>query len=320
MSSPLFRRRGGFTLVELLVVIAIIAILIGLLLPAVQKIRESAARVQCANNLKQIGLALHNYEGAQERFPPSQLPVKSGVVHTWMALILPYIEQGNVANLYQMDLDWSDAGNKLAIQTTVQTFICPSSPESPLRRSNGTSNTDAPAVTDYAAMSCVTTELMANQPELVAHTPAPANNAVMTPGPGTRFEEILDGTSNTLLIIEDAGRPVHYIVGGVRGPVPHNDGCGNANVPASGVVTGAAWADPASDCPVHGFTYDGLQCSGPCPFNCTNNNEAYAFHMGGMNAVFADGSVHFISKEISIRIFAALITMQGGEVVSASDF
>jgi prepilin-type processing-associated H-X9-DG protein len=137
---------------------------------------------------------------------------------------------------------------------------------------------------------------------------------------GTRIAEITDGTSNTLLVIEDAGRPAHYIRGHVRGPQPHNGGCNNAVVPASGVVTGAAWADPVSDAPLNTFTADGLACPGPCGINCSNNNEPYAFHPGGMNAVFAGGSVRFLKESMNVATLAALITMRGDEIVDASDF
>jgi prepilin-type N-terminal cleavage/methylation domain-containing protein len=323
MSSPLPQRQSGFTLVELLVVIAIIAVLIGLLLPAVQKVREAAARMSCANNLKQIALALMNYESTHGRLPPSQLtvrPAPNEVKHNWTALMLPYLEQDTVRNLYTMERNWNHAENRAAIRTIVKPFTCPSTPESPQRRSDGTSTANAPAVTDYAAIGVVAPPLINHRPALVAQTPPPANKAVMTPGPGTRVQEILDGTSNCLLIVEDAGRPAHYIRGRTRGPRPHSDGCGNADVPANGVVSGAAWADPASDIPLHGFTADGLRCPGPCALNCTNNNEPYAFHTGGLNAVLADGSVHYLSEGMNIRIFAALVTMQGSEVVSASDF
>src|SRR3954471_2701755 len=124
--------RRGFTLIELLVVIAIIAILIGLLLPAVQKVRAAAARAQCQNNLKQLGLALHNYHDTTGFFPPSATNAAFNPgwakVHGWGPFLLPYIEQGNLANLYQWTSDWNTAVNAAAVSTVVKTFLCPSAP------------------------------------------------------------------------------------------------------------------------------------------------------------------------------------------------
>src|SRR5262249_4762955 len=111
------RRLGGFTLIELLVVIAIIAILIGLLVPAVQKVREAAARTTCANNLKQIGLALHNHHSVHKACPPARYTPKAGVHHCWIALILPYIEQENLYKMYNLTVDWSAAPNDSPVQS-----------------------------------------------------------------------------------------------------------------------------------------------------------------------------------------------------------
>jgi prepilin-type processing-associated H-X9-DG protein len=102
------------------------------------------------------------------------------------------------------------------------------------------------------------------------------------------------------------------------GPPQNNNGCGNFNV-SDGRIRGAGWADTARSIPLHSFTEDGLQCPGPCAINCTNNNEAFSFHQGGINAVYADGSVHFLSENIRIEIYAALLTREGGEVVQPGD-
>jgi prepilin-type N-terminal cleavage/methylation domain-containing protein len=148
-SSPRFRSHG-FTLVELLVVIAIIGILVALLLPAVQKIREAANRTQCANNLKQLGLALQNYRSDKGAFPPGRVKVGTVDYHGWITYILPYIDQENLFRQYRFDYPWQDtssSNNNALAGEHLKTLVCPSAP--PNR------NTTNRAMTDYSATNIV---------------------------------------------------------------------------------------------------------------------------------------------------------------------
>src|SRR5262245_2052122 len=125
------RHRLAFTLIELLVVIAIIAVLIGLLLPAVQKVREAAARMSCSNNLKQFGLALHNYAGSNnDKFPSTRQNVPSTKFRSWTPIVLSYVEQDNVSKQWKFNERWDTGTNLTLARTKLKVFLCPSSPDS----------------------------------------------------------------------------------------------------------------------------------------------------------------------------------------------
>jgi len=308
----------AFTLIELLVVIAIIAILIGLLIAAVQKARGAADRGLCSNNLRVMALALLNYESSNNRFPLSRT---KPFLHGWPVFILPYMEQQNIYNQYTIkNQNWLDPINYKATQMQVKTFICPSSPEDQNRPAQNNKNPNA-AITDYTIPEGITDAFKVfslNNGKGVAQTPFPSNLAVINgQGIGTSINHISDGTSNSVLVYESGGRPKHYISGKVIGQADVDSAttCGNTSV-KNGITYGAAWADDGNNSPVHGFNKDGTFCSEACVINCTNNQEAYSFHSGGMNASFADGSVRYINENISIITFAALVTMAGGEVIS----
>ena len=180
-------RHQAFTLIELLVVIAIIAVLIALLLPAVQQARESARRTECKNNLKQLGLALHNYESTHRVYPPGVLGATSpssptNLLHTWPAMLLPYVEQGAVSARYNFDVPFDHALNAAIVKTNLKVMLCPSQPDR-----NPVSNLWGQC--HYAANA-------GTQPGL--------NDGVMYPMSVTSPSSIMDGMSNTLAVSEIA--------------------------------------------------------------------------------------------------------------------
>ena len=207
MLSPHRNTRRGLTLVELLVVIAVIAVLIGLLLPAVQKVREAAARMSCQNNLKQIALALHQFADDRGEFPPGLIGLGPAVLtvpnHGPWPHLLPYLEQQPLYARYRWDVNWSDPANAPVRTVQLRVLQCPSAKPDRL----GTGALD-PAVglgacTDYAP----TLEVSAQLAGLALIDPAGDYRGVMYRQRGARFAEIADGTSTTTLVAEDAGRP-----------------------------------------------------------------------------------------------------------------
>jgi prepilin-type N-terminal cleavage/methylation domain-containing protein len=302
-------RRSAFTLIELLVVIAIIAVLIALLLPAVQKVRAAASRLQCANNVKQIGLALQHFENVHGKFPPSvvegpfpPLGISSGVKHGFWPFLLPYLEQQALYQQYRWDVGWQHPANLQAINAQVSILQCPSAESNRLVYPPETAGQSA-AATDYAPILGIHPSLVA----LGLVDQVGNYDGVLTLNFMARHADIRDGTSQTILVAEDAGRNARWEAGRL---VPGSDSLGGP------------WAGHGNRIYVQGATTGGSSVTrpGPCALNCTNDHEVYSFHFGGANAVFADGSVHFLKAGIDIRIFARLVTRAGGEVVSTGDF
>jgi prepilin-type N-terminal cleavage/methylation domain-containing protein/prepilin-type processing-associated H-X9-DG protein len=275
------RTRTGFTLVELLVVITIIGILIALLLPAVQAAREAARRAQCQNNLKQYGLALHNYHSALRTFPIGNVPTSCW---TAQSMLLPYLEGGNI---YQL-INYSYAGNCFAFANSLTADkdpgnrvlpvdMCPSDPRAGKIWYG----------TPYGYHGC--TEYMGSM-----GTSATAGDGVLISRDCVRVDDIVDGSSNTI-IMGERGIPEDLYWGWTY--------CGAGEI-IGGVVTG------------HGDNLMSTKLGlGPGRPDGNHNLHYWSYHSGGAMFLLADGSVRFLNNEINFTTFQALSTRAGGEVL-----
>jgi prepilin-type N-terminal cleavage/methylation domain-containing protein/prepilin-type processing-associated H-X9-DG protein len=313
------RHRSGFTLIELLVVIAIIAVLIGLLVPAVQKVREAANRMSCQNNLKQLGLALHGFHDTHQAFPASGWTTSGpgnpdGKYVGWRALTLPFIEQENLQKLYNYQLHWWEGTNPTAAAVPVKTYLCPSTASrkevlSAVAKSPRPALTFANpiAATDYEAIMGV--QPTSINPHLPTALYTSANRfSVMSRNSRTRMAEILDGTTTTIMVVECSARPLVYRNRTANSSLNNDQGIGWADSEGPFSLDGAS-ADGATE---------GCGVAGGCnlAMNKKNDNEPYSFHSGGSNCLFADGHVGFVQESISLVQLSALCTMNAGEVVT----
>ena len=296
--------RIGFTLIELLVVIAIIAVLVALLLPAVQQAREAARRTQCKNNLKQIGLALHNYHDVHQTFPPGWIAIDdtgaqsahegtSGV--GWAAMILPYIEQQNVYSQFNASLPLTDAANATFLSNQIPAYKCPSDPQPDTweieeEGSPGTVLAKLPIANYIGSFGTEELDGCENAP---GTAPVSANGQCRGDGifyhnSRIRIADITDGTTNTYMVGERKTVPLDGWFSTWPGMI------------AEGEEAFQRVCGSADHTPNHPDTH---------------LDDFSSRHAGGAQFCQADGSVRFISESIDRGVYQSLATIQGGEVV-----
>jgi prepilin-type N-terminal cleavage/methylation domain-containing protein/prepilin-type processing-associated H-X9-DG protein len=303
--------RRAFTLLELLVVLAILAVLVGLLLPAVQKVRQAAARIQCKNNLKQIGVAFHNYHAANDHFPPGFTSASAtvdgegtGPGWGWAAYLLPYLEQEGLFGRIDFNKDIRDPANAFARAQSLKVFLCPA--DSPAGPTFTVVDASGGPLCDVAFANYVGvggTNEVTGYPDTSGGT---QYQGVLLRNSRARVTDILDGSSNTLLVGERASKrsPMTTWVGAVTGCVvpPQSPGYDNEGPPVLVLTNTGSVADAR------------------VPNNPLDHVEdSNSRHAQGVNFLFADGSVRSVNNSVDPAVWVAIGTRAGGEPVSLPD-
>jgi len=338
------RRWSGraFTLIELLVVIAIIAVLIGLLLPAVQKVREAAARMQCQNNLKQMGLALHNYHDANGCFPPGEFG-NSGVApnDAWPSYILPYIEQGNVYKGISKTLVgyWGGYGppspytpygpgpndpdpvrraHYIASISLIKTYVCPSSPEKQRGNIYGIEFTTGNFFDDVGLLmySGIAGSNRSGTPSSVGGT--------FYLGSKTRIPEMVDGTSNTMIVGETSGLATGQQLN-AYGSTSDNVASWNIGAQYGGAAGSSdfTWTLRTIAFPINGpyfwcrYSNTSPLYVGQCAQSVIGKASLKSSHTGGANVLLGDGSVHYLSQTTDLFVLQNLADRADGQVFNS---
>jgi prepilin-type N-terminal cleavage/methylation domain-containing protein/prepilin-type processing-associated H-X9-DG protein len=328
------KRRHGFTLIELLVVIAIIAVLIALLLPAVQAARAAARRLQCVNNLKQLGLAMHNYHDAIGTFPIGRMginrptgdpgyfgdPKGSNNRRTWAWLVLPYLEQGSLYAAINFSKAYNDAqhANDTALAAVTASFVYPADPNAAAPDTGSYKIYKANYVANWGNTHYDQGQPGASNPYsgplAAAQGAVPFLGAPFALDKSYGVQSITDGTSNTLL------------AGEVRIALPNGTGQDHRGDLFNDDHNGCMFMaytppnSPVQDQMQGNYCQSGYANNPPCNTASPAFNAARSYHAGGVNALLGDGSVKFFKDSINVVTWRALSTTTGGEVIDASAY
>lgn len=326
--------RRAFTLIELLVVIAIIALLMALLLPAIQRVREAANRMLCASNMRQIGIAAHNYHNDYNGLPPSRvtknnslapyIPANTGRGNMLM-YVLPYLEGDLIHKGFVQNRDWCDPVNTGSglLKSPLKMYMCPSAPEGPrMQVETGVkyltgfvppypdavnSSPVEGFATDYAPLVQVKSSAASAVGMNLAFpytTANPPGFGAMRQNIVTNLTHINDGATHTTLVGEMAGRPQYWVRG---------------KYDASKTVKDCIWAAADNNISVTGTDNTGTANGGPIVINGRNDTDIYSFHTHGANILFADSSVRFMKENLSAQMLVYLVTRRGGEVTTEDE-